>query len=42
MYVALYKRNGGFIMYTWYREKYYFYEQEICSYICTQHFTREN
>ena len=29
-------------MYTWYKRKYYFYEQEMCSYICTQHFTIEN
>ena len=29
-------------MYTWYRKKYHFYEQEICKHICAQHFPREN
>ena len=26
----------------WHKEKYYFYELEICKHICAQHFTREN
>ena len=30
-----------FIIYTWYRNKY-FSEQEICNYLCVQHFTHEN
>ena len=34
--------NENTIISTWYRDKYYFYEWEICSYLYTQHFTRGN